>query len=105
MRSVSTPVPTPVPLSRIAAGLLQEEAAANRRSQQLVSTVVTVALAAVGTLLALPFGSWPVGLGVGLAVAILLLGFAPGVGERLALRALRARPSDPDRYPRYHNLV
>jgi heat shock protein HtpX len=102
---VTTPVPAPLPLSKIAVGRLQEEVAANRRSQQFVATVVAVALAAVGTLLALPFGSWPVGLGAGLAVAILLLGFAPGVGERLALRALRARPSDPDRHPRYHNLV
>jgi heat shock protein HtpX len=102
-------VPTLVPAfgggSRIASGRLDEETAANRRAQGLVAAVVAVALAVVGTLIALPFGSWPVGLGIGLAAAILLLGFAPGVGERLALRASRAQPSDPERYPRYHNLV
>ena len=103
--TVSTPVPATGPASRIAISRLQEEIAANRRARQLVSAIVVVVLAAVGTLLALPFGSWPVGLGVGLAVAVLLLGLAPGVGERLALRSLHARPSDPDRNPRYHNLV
>jgi heat shock protein HtpX len=103
--TVSALVPATGGGSRTASGRLQEEAAANRRAWGLVAAVVTVVLAAVGVLLALPFGSWPVGLGAGLAAAILLLGLAPGVGERLALRTLRARPSDPERYPRYHNLV
>jgi heat shock protein HtpX len=103
--TVSTLVPASGGVSRIADARLQEQITANRRAQGLVTAVVAVALAAVGTLVALPFGAWPVGLGIGLAVAILLLGFAPGVGERLALRTLRAQPSDPERYPRYHNLV
>ena len=102
-------VPALVPSSGAQSGVdaarLHEEQAANRRAQWLLAAAVTVALAAVGTLLALPFGSWPTGLGIGLAVAILLLGFAPGVGERLALRRLGARPSDPALQPRYHNLV
>jgi heat shock protein HtpX len=98
-------VPSSGARSSVDVARLHEDLAANRRAQWLLATVVTVALAAVGTLLALPFGSWPTGLGIGLAVAILLLGFAPGVGERLALRRLGARPSDPDLQPRYHNLV
>jgi heat shock protein HtpX len=36
---------------------------------------------------------------------VLLVAFAPGVGERLALRSLGARPADPERFPRYQNLV
>jgi heat shock protein HtpX len=103
--TVSTPGPATGPGSRIAISRLQDQTAANRRARQLVSAVVVVVLAAVGTLLALPFGSWPVGLGAGLAAAVLVLGLAPGVGERLALRSLHAQPSDPDRQPRYHNLV
>jgi heat shock protein HtpX len=103
--TVSTPVPATGPGSRIASSRLQEQIAANRRARQLVTAVVVVVLAAVGTLLALPFGSWPVGLGAGLAAAILVLALAPGAGERLALRSLHAQPSDPDRQPRYHNLV
>jgi heat shock protein HtpX len=102
---VATLPPASGAASRIVGSRLQEEIAANRRAQWLVAAVVTVVLAAVGTLVALPFGSWPAGLGAGLAAAVLLLGLAPGAGERLALRTLHARPSDPDRYPRYHNLV
>ncbi len=93
------------PTSTITMGRVEEEAAANRRRYQLLATVVVVALALIGTLVALPFGAWPTGLGAGLAVAILLVGFAPGLGERLALRTLAAKPADPGRHPRYQNLV
>ncbi len=93
------------PISAFVMERLEEETAANRRRYQLVTTVVFVALALLGTLVALPFGAWPVGLGIGLAVAVLLMGFAPGLGERLALRTFGARPADPQRHPRYQNLV
>jgi heat shock protein HtpX len=36
---------------------------------------------------------------------VLVVGFAPGVGERAALRDAGAQPADPGRWPRYHNLV
>ncbi len=103
--TVLVPMPASDAPSAIANSRLREVTAANRRVQWRVAALVAVALALLGTLLALPFGSWSLGLGIGLAVAILLVGFAPGAGERITLRRLHARPSDPDRYPRYHNLV
>jgi len=38
-------------------------------------------------------------------VAVLVVGFAPGLGERIALSRSHALPADPDREPRYQNLV
>ena len=102
---VSSPLASPAPISAIAMRRLDEETAANRRRYQLVATLVVVAPALVGTLIALAFGAWPVGLGIGIAVGVLLVAFAPGVGERLALRGLGAKPADPKRFPRYQNLV
>ena len=94
-----------VPVSMIAIRRLAEETAANQRRYQRVAVAVVAVPGIVGALIALAFGAWPAGLGIGLAVGILLVGFAPGVGERLALRALHAEPADPNRYPRYQNLV
>jgi heat shock protein HtpX len=94
-----------VPVSVIATRRLAEETAANQRRYQRVAVIVVAALGIIGALIALAFGAWPAGLGIGLALGILLVGFAPGVGERLALRALHAEPADPNRYPRYQNLV
>jgi len=102
---VSSPLASPAPISAIAMRRLDEETVANQRRYQLVATVVVVALALVGTLIALAFGAWPVGLGAAIAVGVLLVTFAPGVGERLALRGLGAKPADPKRFPRYQNLV
>jgi heat shock protein HtpX len=100
------PSPPPAaPVSAIASRRLAEETAVNQRRYQTVTVVVVAALGIAGALIALAFGAWPAGLGSGLAAGILLVGFAPGVGERLALRALRAEPADPSRYPRYQNLV
>jgi heat shock protein HtpX len=100
----SSPPPA-APISAIASRRLAEETAANQRRYQTVALVVVAGAGIVGALIALAFGAWPAGLGIGLAAGILLVGFAPGVGERLALRALRAEPADPSRYPRYQNLV
>jgi heat shock protein HtpX len=97
--------PPAAPVSAIASRRLAEETAVNQRRYQTVTVVVVAALGIAGALIALAFGAWPAGLGSGLAAGILLVGFAPGVGERLALRALRAEPADPSRYPRYQNLV
>ncbi|HZD73537.1 MAG TPA: M48 family metalloprotease [Actinomycetota bacterium] len=94
-----------MPISAIALRRLDEEMAGNQRRYQLVATVVVVALGIIGALIALAFGSWPAGLGIGVAVGVLLVAFAPGVGERLALRTVGAKPADPKRFPRYQNLV
>ncbi len=101
----ASPPAAPAPTSTIATRRLDEETAANQRRYQLVAAVVVIALAVVGALIALAFGAWSIGLGAGIAVGALLVGFAPGVGERLALRALGAKPADPKRFPRYQNLV
>ncbi len=102
---VSSP-PTPLTaMSTIAMRRLDEETAANQRRYQVVAAVVVAALALVGALIALAFGVWPVGLGAGIAAGVLLIAFAPGVGERVALRTLGAKPADPKRFPRYQNLV
>jgi heat shock protein HtpX len=102
---ISTRVAAQNPLPAIAIRRLGEETAGNRRRYTLFSTVVVGTLAVVGGLVGLALGGWPLGLGLGIALAILVLGLAPGVGERLALRTIEAKPADPERYPRYHNLV
>jgi heat shock protein HtpX len=85
--------------------LLREQIAANRRAYQLVVAVVAGGLALLGLLVTLVLGLGVSGLGAGLGLAVLVVGFAPGVGERAALRDAGAQPADPGRWPRYHNLV
>jgi heat shock protein HtpX len=85
--------------------LLREQIAANRRAYQAVVALVVVALALFGLLVTLVLGLGVSGLGAGLGLAVLLVGFAPGLGERAALRDAGAEPADPARWPRYHNLV
>src|SRR4029453_12602912 len=62
-------------------------------------------LALLGLLVTLVLGLGVSGLGAGLGLAVLVVGFAPGIGERAALRDAGARPADPTRWPRYANLV
>ena len=105
LSGVSGALGSSAPVSAIALRRLDEETAGNQRRYQLVAAVVVVALGVIGALIALAFGAWPAGLGIGIAIGVLLVAFAPGVGERLALRALGARPADPKRFPRYQNLI
>ena len=88
-----------------AAAALQQQAASNRRAFAACVALVAAVLAAVGLLASLALGAGAAGLGFGLGVAVLLVGFAPGLGQRSALRAVGAAPADPARWPRYHNLV
>ncbi|HET8788682.1 MAG TPA: hypothetical protein VFO47_08030, partial [Actinomycetes bacterium] len=85
--------------------LLREQIAANRRAYQVTVAVVVAALALFGLLVTLVLGLGVSGFGAGLGLAVLVVGFAPGVGERAALRDAGAQPADPVRWPRYHNLV
>ncbi|HET8787453.1 MAG TPA: M48 family metalloprotease [Actinomycetes bacterium] len=85
--------------------LLREQIAANRRAYQLVVAVVAGGLALLGLLVTLVLGLGVSGLGAGLGLAVLVVGLAPGLGERAALRDAGAQPADPVRWPRYHNLV
>jgi heat shock protein HtpX len=88
-----------------AVALLREQIAANRRAYQLCVALLVAGLALFGLLVTLVFGLGVGGLGAGLGLAVLVVGFAPGVGEDAALRAAGARPADRERLPRYHNLV
>jgi heat shock protein HtpX len=85
--------------------LLREQIAANRRAYQLCVALLVVGLALFGLLVTLAFGLGVGGLGAGLGLAVLVVGFAPGVGEDAALRAAGAQPADARLEPRYHNLV
>jgi heat shock protein HtpX len=85
--------------------LLREQIAGNRRAYQLCVALLVGGLALFGLLVTLALGLGVGGLGAGLGLAVLVVGFAPGVGERAALRDAGAEPADPQRLPRYHNLV
>jgi heat shock protein HtpX len=85
--------------------LLREQIAANRRAYQVTVAIVVAALAVLGLLVTLVLGLGVSGLGAGLGLAVLVVGFAPGIGERAALRDAGATPADPDRWPGYANLV
>jgi heat shock protein HtpX len=85
--------------------LLREQIAANRRAYQVTVAIVVAALAVLGLLVTLVLGLGVSGLGAGLGLAVLVVGFAPGIGERAALRDAGATPADPGRWPRYANLV
>jgi heat shock protein HtpX len=85
--------------------LLREQIAANRRAYQVTVAIVVAGLALLGLLVTLALGLGVSGLGAGLGLAVLVVALAPGLGERAALRDAGAEPADPDRLPRYHNLV
>jgi heat shock protein HtpX len=85
--------------------LLREQIAANRRAYQVAVALVVAGLALLGLVVTLALGLGVSGLGAGLGLAVLVVGFAPGVGERAALRDAGAAAADPERWPRYHNLV
>jgi heat shock protein HtpX len=83
----------------------RDERQANQRAYWLIAGLVAVALGLVGLAVTLLAGAGPWGLGLGLGVAVLLVGLAPGLGERLVLRRLGARQADPERDARALNLV
>jgi heat shock protein HtpX len=93
--------------------LVAEQQQRNRRAWRLEVVLVTGALALLGLLLgvvvALLAGGGAAavggGLGAGLAAAVLLTNLVPGLGEQVALQRAGARPSDPERQPRLHNLT
>src|SRR4030095_7591676 len=75
--------------------LLREQIAANRRAYQVTVAIVVAALALFGLLVTLALGLGASGLGAGLGLAVLLVAFAPGVGERTALRDAAAEADGP----------
>jgi heat shock protein HtpX len=93
--------------------LVAEQIQRNRRAWLLEVALLSAALALLGLLLgvvlALVVGGGGAaiggGLGVGLAAAVLVANLVPGLGEQAALERAGARPSDPERHPRLHNLT
>jgi len=83
----------------------RDERQANQRAAWLIAGLVAGVLGLVGLAVTLLAGLGPWGLGLGLAVAVLLVGLAPGLGARVALRRLGARPADPERDARALNLI
>jgi heat shock protein HtpX len=73
------------------------------RRELLLLALPAGALLLLGLVLAFLLG--PVVLVVAAVLASALVAFALFGGERIALAAVGARPSDADTYPRYHNLV
>jgi Zn-dependent protease with chaperone function len=91
--------------AKTAAARVQEQVAANRRAYRACVALVYGALGLLGLLVTLALGFGVSGLGAGLVLAVLVVGFAPGRGERAALRDAGAEVADPGRWTRYHNLV
>jgi heat shock protein HtpX len=85
--------------------VLAGQARRNQRAYRQIVAAVVIALALLGLVVGLVAGAPGLGLGLGLAAAVLLTGLAPGLGERVALARTGAAPADPERHPRYHNLV
>ena len=61
--------------------LLREQIPANRRAYQVTVAIVVAALALLGLLVTLALGFGVSGLGAGLVLAVLVVGFAPGRGS------------------------
>src|SRR4029453_4446438 len=85
--------------------LLREQIAANRRAYQVTVAIVVATLALLGLLVTLALGLGATGLGAGLGLAVLVVGFAPGLGARAPPRHAAAPPAAPARWPRSANLV
>lgn len=92
-------------MSSVVAELERDERRANQRAAWLISAVVEGVLGLLGLAVTLLAGLGPWGLLVGLALGVLLAGVAPGLGERVVLRRLGARPADPERDARALNLL
>jgi heat shock protein HtpX len=84
---------------------LYEQAARNRRRTALLVLSVLALAAGVGYLIGLVLGVGVMALAVALAVAALGSFSSYRFGDRLVLRAMRARPVSPEEEPRLHNVV
>ena len=85
--------------------MLQWRVAANKRRHAVFVALVTVGLGLLLALAAVLAGLGPAGAAAAVAVAAGLVALALVSAPGLALRVARARPADPDRYPRYANLI
>lgn len=107
--TTAMPMASPSPPSLLVAEQIQR----NRRVWLLEVALVAGALALLGLLLGVVLAllaggggaTVGAGLGVGLAAAVLVANLVPALGEQAALQRVAARPSDPERHPRLHNLT
>ena len=84
---------------------MYEQIAANKRKTIFLLFVSFVLLAAVGYAIGLIYGTGWVGLGIAVAVALLLQIGAYFSGDKLVLRSARARAVTSEDEPRLHNIV
>jgi heat shock protein HtpX len=107
--SSAMPMASSLPPALLVAEQIQRNQRAWRRQVALVTAVLALLGLLLGVVLALLVGGGAaapgIGLGAGLAAAVLLTNLVPGLGEQLALQRAGARPSDPERQPRLHNLA
>jgi heat shock protein HtpX len=82
-----------------------EQIAANKRKTVFLLFVSFLLLAAVGYAIGLIYGTGWVGLGIAVAVALLLQLGAYFSGDKLVLRSARARAVTAEEEPRLHNIV
>lgn len=99
MASGSAPVSWP-PLEP-----LEEHTAGNRWRTTLLVLLTLVWAAGLGYAIGRALGAAAVGVGVGLGLGALGSLWSVLFGDRLVLRAVRARPVSPDEEPRLHNVV
>jgi heat shock protein HtpX len=82
-----------------------EQIASNKRRTFLLMALAILLLGAVGYAIGLWLGTGPLGLGIALAVAILMQVGAYRYGDRIVLASARAREVGPEEEPRLHNIV
>lgn len=84
---------------------MYEQIAANKRKTIFLLFVSVLLLAAVGYAIGLIYGTGWVGLGIAVAVALLLQLGAYFSGDKLVLASARARAVTAEEEPRLHNIV
>lgn len=84
---------------------MYEQIAANKRKTLFLLFVSFLLLAAVGYAIGLIYGTGWVGLGIAVALALLLQIGAYFSGDKLVLRSARARAVTAEDEPRLHNIV
>ena len=84
---------------------MYEQIASNKRRTFLLMALAILLLGAVGYAIGLWLGTGPLGLGIALAVAILMQVGAYRYGDRIVLASARAREVGPEEEPRLHNIV